>query len=138
MSHVPSSHGSGHDTGEPHGHQAEDEIAYGKVITVGVVSLIIFALSTVWAAIILKAQTEHVEATSGAATRPAEIGRDEIGIVDQVPFLGDHRLAEWKAEKATHLDGYGWVNRAQGIAHIPIEKAMDAVAAGGLPAGAPR
>jgi hypothetical protein len=136
MSHVPSGHGSGHD--DPHSHQSEDEIAYGKVIAVGVVSLVIFALSTVWASIILKAQTAHVEETSGAAAKPAEIGRDEIGIVDQTPFIADHRLGEWKAEKAAHLNGYGWTDRAGGIAHIPIEKAMDAVAAGGLPAGAPR
>lgn len=123
---------------EPHGHQAEDEIDYAKVIAVGVVSLVIFALATWWAAIILRHQTEHVEAATGAATRPAEMGREEIGIVDQVPFQIDHRLANWKAEKSTHLNGYGWVDRAKGVAHMPIEKAMDAVATGALPAGAPR
>ncbi len=29
-----------------------------------------------------------------------------------------------------HLDGYGWVNRAGGAVHIPIERAMDLVVAG--------
>jgi hypothetical protein len=92
----------------------------------------------VWAAVILRHQTAHVEAATGAALRPAEIGRDEIGIVDQVPFLIDHRLELWRAEKSAHLNGYGWVDRAKGIAHVPIQKAMDAVATGALPAGAPR
>ena len=40
----------------------------------------------------------------------------EIGIVDQVPFQIDHRLAIWKAEKSAHLNGYGWVDRAKGVA----------------------
>lgn len=123
---------------EPHGHQAEDEIDYTKVIVVGVVSLVIFALATVWAAVILRHQTAHVEEATGAANRPTEIGRDEIGIVDQTPFLVDHRLAGFKAEKSKQLNGYGWIDRAKGVAHIPIEKAMDAVASGALPGGAPR
>ena len=83
-------------------------------------------------------QTEQVEEKTGVATKPAEIGREEIGIVDQVPFSIDQRLHNWKAERSAHLNGYGWVDRTKGIAHMPIEKAMDAVASGALPAGAPR
>jgi hypothetical protein len=123
---------------EPHGRQSEDEVDYTKVIGVGVVSLIIFALSIWWASIILRHQKTQTEEKTGVATRPAEIGRDEIGIVDQPPFLTDHRLHYWKAERAALLNGYGWVDRAKGIAHVPIDKAMDAVANGALPAGAPR
>jgi hypothetical protein len=130
-------HGSGgHGHGEEHG--ASDEIAYGKVIGIGVASLVIFALCTVWAAVILKRETARVESSTGAPRTPAMIGKQEIGIVDQVPFIVDHRLAEWKAEHKARLDGYGWIDRAGGIAHIPIETAMDQVAAGALPQGAPR
>jgi hypothetical protein len=129
---------SQHGHEEPHGHQAEDEIAYGKVIKVGVISLVVFALSTVWAAILLKRQTEHSQAETGAATEPTELGRSEIGIVDQPPFVTDSRLETWHAERAARLNGYGWVDRAKGIAHVPIEKALEAVAKGTLPAGAPR
>jgi len=127
-----------HDHDEPHGHQSEDEIDYPKVIGVGVVSLAIFALATWWAAILFHGQTRRVEEETGVATKPAEIGREEIGIVDQVPFSIDQRLHNWKAERSAHLNGYGWVDRTKGIAHMPIEKAMDAVASGALPAGAPR
>ena len=65
-----------------------------------------------------------------------ELGRQEIGIVDQVPFEIDHRLELWRMERMGKLNGYGWVDKAKGIAHVPIEKAMDAVAAGALPPGA--
>jgi hypothetical protein len=135
---------SGHDN-NPHGndqhgqgHKSEDEIAYGKVIGVGAVSLVIFALSTVWAAVILSRETKKVEDAVGVTYRPLKVEQEEIGIVDQIPFASDKRLPRWKAEHAAKLNGYGWVDRAKGVAHIPIERAMEAVAGGTLPAGAPR
>jgi mono/diheme cytochrome c family protein len=39
----------------------------------------------------------------------------------------------WQAQDRlvqTHLDGYGWINQAAGIVHIPIERAMDLIVAG--------
>ena len=40
-----------------------------------------------------------------------------------------------KAEELRRLNGYGWVDRKAGIAHIPIDRAMDIVATTGLPQG---
>jgi hypothetical protein len=128
--HGPSEH-------DPHGHQSEDHIAFGKVIKVGVGSLVIFALGVVWAAKILHHDTQHWVDATGLAPQPV-LGKAEIGIVDQVPFNGDHRLADWRKERATRLNGYGWIDRARGVAHVPIERAMEAAAGGALPAGAPR
>jgi hypothetical protein len=132
---------SGHDKSHNdhgHGHGAEDEIAYGKVIGVGVVSLAVFALSIFWAAKILSRETEKVEQATGVTHRPPRVEQEEIGIVDQVPFAIDRRLHRWKAEHAARLNGYGWIDRSKGIAHVPIDQAMEAVAGGALPAGAPR
>ena len=124
---------------DPHGsHKSEDEIAYGKVILVGVVSLAIFAASTVWAAIIFRNETKKVEEATGLVHRPPRVEQEEIGIVDQVPFSVDTRLHRWRAEHDAKLNGFGWVDRAKGIAHVPIERAMEAVAGGALPEGAPR
>jgi hypothetical protein len=64
---------------------------------------------------------------------PTELGSAEIGIVDQVPFEGDQRLQKWKTERALWLTSYGWVDRARGIAHMPIERAMDEIVAGAVP-----
>jgi len=132
---------SGHDKSHNdhgHGHGAEDEIAYGKVIGVGVVSLAVFALSIFWAWKILGRETEKVEQATGVTHRPLRVEQEEIGIVDQVPFSIDRRLHRWKAEHAARLNGYGWIDRSKGIAHVPIDQAMEAVAGGALPAGAPR
>jgi hypothetical protein len=130
---------SGHDPHkDQHGQKSEDEIAYGKVIAVGVVSLAIFALSTVWAARIFFHETQKVEDATGAPRRPPRVEQQEIGIVDQVPFSADTRLHRWRAEHSAKLNGFGWVDRSKGVAHVPIEQAMEAVAGGKLPTGAPQ
>jgi hypothetical protein len=131
----PTSDPHAHD--DPHGKQGEDHIDFVKVVGVGVVSLIIFALATWWAAIILRRETAKAYEQSGKS-KPVEIGRTEIGIVDQVPFVSDHRLEDWRKERSEKLHGFGWTDRAKGLIHIPIEKAMDRVAAGAKPAGAPK
>ena len=42
-------------------------------------------------------------------------------------------LAAFRAHEETQLDSYGWVDRDQGIAHIPIAEAMKDLAARGIP-----
>jgi hypothetical protein len=42
-------------------------------------------------------------------------------------------LARMRAEEQRRVDSYGWVDRKAGIAHIPVERAMDILAKTGLP-----
>jgi hypothetical protein len=42
-------------------------------------------------------------------------------------------LSRLKAQSLDRLNTYGWVNREAGIAHIPIDRAMDILAKSGLP-----
>lgn len=42
-------------------------------------------------------------------------------------------LAAYRAEKERSLHGFGWVDAQRGIAHIPIEQAMELLAAGARP-----
>ena len=131
--------GQGQDhAGHGHGsHDNEDSIDFVKVIAVGVVSLVIFAIATYWAATILRRETARIEERTGHP-RPAQLGAPEIGIVDQPPFISDTRLEVWQKQHADRLNNYGWAERAKGVAHIPIESAMDAVVGGARAAGAPR
>ena len=133
-----STHSHGTESAHPPGHESEDAIDYTKVILVGVISLVAFALGTVWAVKILHHETEKVHAATGVPRTPAALGKPEIGIVDQVLFEGDQRLAVWRAERAARLNGYGWVDRSKGIVHVPIERAMEQVLSGALPDGAPK
>jgi hypothetical protein len=110
----------------------QDKIDFKKVIAVGVVSLVIFALASWWAASILRSERTAL-GPQAEWKAPTELGNAEIGIVDQVPFEGDQRLQKWKTERADWLNGYGWVDRARGVVHIPIERAMEELAAGAVP-----
>ena len=114
-------------------HQNEDQIDFTKVIVVGVVSLVLFALCTLWAVKILDGESSRLRDERGERRRPSEAGKTEIGIVDQVPFDIDHRLDVWRKERSEALNSYGWVNRKRGVAHIPIDKAMEQLAAGAVP-----
>ncbi len=103
------------------------------MIAVGVVSLVIFALASWWAISILHSEKRDAgQARRDRIARPRSASA-EIGIVDQIPFENDTRLAHWRAERAAVLNGYGWVDRSHGIIHIPIERAMDAVVSGAAP-----
>ena len=103
-----------------------DGIDIKKILLVGGGSLAIFALSAVVAYIILRHDTAAFD-ERGRPPVPAYIGKDEIGIVDQPEFEGDHRLEEWKAVKQQRLNHYGWVDRKKNLIHIPIDKAIDQV-----------
>lgn len=43
-------------------------------------------------------------------------------------------LRQFRAEQATRLQGYGWVDRAANVVHLPIERAIDLTVERGLPA----
>jgi hypothetical protein len=104
------------------------ELNLGKIVLIGVVSLAIFAAGVLWAYELMVRRERGIRA-AGPARVPSEIGKPEIGIVDQVPFEIDHRLEIWRAERTKRLSTYGWVDRAKGIVHIPIDRAMQEVVA---------
>jgi hypothetical protein len=99
-----------------------------KIMLVGVGALFIFAVGIIWSYYLYVAQLREI-GERGLATPATEIGKPEIGIVDQVLFSTDTRLAVWRADHAKRLGKYGWVDRAKGVAHIPIEMAMQKVIA---------
>lgn len=105
----------------------EDGMNIFKIVVVGVVSLVIFAISAVIAALILSNDEAQLN-VKGLAGMPADIlKKEEIGIIDVAPFDTDQRLAIWHAANAKALSTYGWVDRAKGVVHIPIERAMNEV-----------
>jgi hypothetical protein len=55
----------------------------------------------------------------------------EAPLLQAVP---GEELAEWQAEEERLLGTYGWVDRDNDLARIPIERAMAIVAERGLPA----
>jgi hypothetical protein len=102
----------------------EDGMNIAKIIIVGVVSLVIFAVSAVIAGVIISMDEGQLK-VRGMAPLPADIQKkEEIGIIDYVEFDRDTRLEVWRKDMAKKLSSYGWVDRQKGIIHIPIEQAM--------------
>jgi hypothetical protein len=128
---------SSHKESAPGPHGAQDDVDYGKVIIVGVLSLLLFAVSIAWSTFVWKGTIKDTEAKTGKA-REIDMSRTEQGIVDQVPFVSDKRLPGWRAARKHDLESYGWVDKSKNLVHIPIEAAMDKIAGGAMPAGAPR
>jgi hypothetical protein len=129
--------GAGHEHGELQAEAGADVVDYGKVVGVGVASLVIFALAITWAGYLMHWKVEEVHAEHGKA-REFDTHQEEIGIVDQVPFSIDQRLPKWRQARKLDLETYGWVDKSRGVVRIPIGEAMDKVAGGAMPAGAPR
>jgi hypothetical protein len=119
--------GAHHDDPHPEGHMADD-MNLVKIVVIGLISLGIFAVGVVWSTILLS-RGEREREIEGKAGEPKLMGREEIGIVDQVPFDRDRRLEIWRAERQKALHGWGWADRDRGTVRIPIERAMDWVVA---------
>jgi hypothetical protein len=118
----------------------EEQLPISKVVTVGVVSLLIFAIGSAWA---LKMRTGmlHEMNPTGSEHIPARLGAEEQGMVDQIPFELNHWVKDDRAASKDQLEGYGWVDRKAGSVHIPIERAIElqlADAAKPAPAPAPQ
>ncbi len=123
------SHSHSHSTGgHGHGHVGSDEMNLKKIIFIGVLSLAVFAAGIVWAYFLLVGQRAEIR-RAGPEKVATEMGKAEIGIVDQILFSDDNRLDVWKAEHKHRLESYGWIDKAKGVAHIPIEQAMAKVVA---------
>ncbi len=99
--------------------QAEDRINYKTLGLVAFISLALFAVSIVWANSIL-VRTRGDE----AADPTPEIGKAEVGIVDQLQFNMDMRAETLRASKLEKLSSYGWVDPARNLVHVPVELAM--------------
>jgi hypothetical protein len=117
-----------------HGHggvrSEEDRISTPMIVIVGVASLVVFFLAGLAASSYLQVR----QGERGPLPIPPEVGRSKIGVVEQQLFELSVRGERDRAARLEKLRSYGWVDRAGGVAHIPIERAMDLVAKGVRPA----
>ncbi|MFL5311237.1 MAG: hypothetical protein ACJ79H_12365 [Myxococcales bacterium] len=125
MSHEPS-HSTEHLP--PPEAQADEHVASFKVVAVGVVALLVFGAATVWSARILD-RTARMLSPGGPLPVGKEIGKPEIGIVDQTPFETTRGAEKYRREAMQRLNSYGWVDRQKGTIHVPIERAIEEMVA---------
>jgi hypothetical protein len=126
---------------DPHGAQGghgavrseEDRISTGKIVAVGVGSLVIFILASLVTSMYQQIRLgEH-----GPIPIPPEVGQSKIGMVEQQQFDVAVRGERDRAARLERLGTYGWVDRSTGIAHVPIDVAMELVSKGVRPSPGP-
>jgi hypothetical protein len=121
-----------------HGHgdlrQEEDRIASRPIVAIGVAALVLFFLAS-WVTI------GYLRVRFGGDRPPLlpapEVGQSKIGLVEQQQFELAMRGERAHEAQRARLEGYGWVDRAAGIVHVPIEQAMELTIQGVRPAAAP-
>jgi hypothetical protein len=107
----------------------EDHVPFWRIMGMSVVSLAVFALFILWSTKI-QYDVAGTLVESGNSPMPADVYKPEVGIVDQVLFEKQAVAAQTQEAQRKRLSSYGFVDRAKGIVHIPIERAMDELAGG--------
>ncbi len=123
------------DTNNPQGNplavEPQDErLPTALLATVAIIALVVFAAGVFWAMKIMESVQGEIVAATGPHREPDQLGRQEIGIVDQTLFTREKRAADMRASTQKRLGSAGWVSQRQQIVHIPITAAMEAVAGG--------
>jgi hypothetical protein len=103
--------------------EEQQKMNWKVIIGVGVGSVVIFALATVWSTHILNATKAEMQ-PAGPLPIPRQVNSYEVGIVNQRVFALDQRAAQKRLQQMERLESYGWVDRQAGLAHIPIDEAM--------------
>lgn len=108
-----------------------DRIYPARIVLVGAAALLIFAAAS--AVTVLYMRRAQAELNPAFPVMPAAAGEAKIGIVEQQLFENADRAKTLRVEEERRLHSYGWVDRKAGLAHLPIDRAMDLVLQGERP-----
>jgi len=103
--------------------QEQQKMNWPMILGVGIGSILIFAVATVWSTYILNSTRAEMQ-PAGPPPLPKQVDQYEVGIVNQRVFALDQRAAQKRLQQIERLRSYGWVDREAGVAHIPIDEAM--------------
>jgi hypothetical protein len=104
----------------------------GRAIAISSAILVVFVTVCLVVAVDLtRAFAKHVVLPDSAPPKP------ELGMIEQTPIRETQGGLDAVAEQRRSLESWGWVDRGRGVARIPIERAMDLVAAEAAEGGAP-
>jgi len=101
-------------------------------LTIGLLALVAIALVLMW-----YLTTSIYEQQKAGDPPPPLMVEARVQHQPPNPRLQSDPFAELDLLRATQdaqLNSYGWVDESAGLAHIPIERAMDLLVANGLPA----
>jgi hypothetical protein len=125
--HLPGAHG-----GIAHPPAEEDVVPSRRIVAVGVAALVVFFVGSLAAGLAMRNLRRELN-PDGPPAWPAEAGKAKIGMVEQRLFEHANQGAAWRAQAQQRLGSIGWVDRQKGLAHIPIDRAMDRIVSGERP-----
>lgn len=99
-----------------------------KVVGAGVGALVLFGV-TVFITYLLMERWRGDSPPEHLAPLPPAIGHTEINFVHQTYFPTIDYTNRGQGDARHTLDSYGWVDRSRGIIHMPVDAAIDALAA---------
>ncbi|HEX3343452.1 MAG TPA: hypothetical protein VHS09_02715, partial [Polyangiaceae bacterium] len=99
--------------------QEEDAVASRSLVRIGIVSGVVGVAGVLVAWALLGAA---VGSTPGR--RPRGPAPRELSGIEQDPIRDTRAAADLQAAQRRELEGWGWVDRDAGVAHIPIDRAM--------------
>lgn len=108
--------------------QLDDKVHTARIVTVGVVSLLVFGVGIFWAVTI---QERTLGTIKSIGPKAVEAHKQEVGIVFQPLFTTEPLSAERVREEREALEMWGWADAEHKHVRVPVEQAMDLMAKGG-------
>jgi len=130
--HAAALHAAAEHHGDAHPPAEQDVVPSRQIVLVGVAALVLFTIGSIAAGLGMKAMQRTVN-PDGAHAAPTEAGKAKIGMVEQRLFEYSNMGVAWRERQHRRLDTFGWVDKDKGIAHIPIDQAMEQVEKGQRP-----
>jgi hypothetical protein len=116
-----------------HGHAANSVSVRGLVIFASSLVILGIVVELILGGVINGLYRESKSAHELAAPRFQDDSAEYPAPRLQANPAGE--LTSFKEEELARLNGYGWVDEKKGIAHIPIDRAIEILAEKGLPKG---
>jgi hypothetical protein len=106
--------------------QEEDNVPARRLIRVGLAAVVVSVAAVIGSTALL-GRAGQAKLGGGPAERVAKHGDTApatIGLVEQTLIEHEERGVEQREREEARLREYGWVDRAHGVVHIPIDRAM--------------
>ena len=118
------------------GDKFDSEVVMGPVVqvTIGVVVSCVVGFVVVWGMLALNDRS--VEAAMPTALPIDQANENRLPTGPLLQADPEAELEELRHEMATRLNGFGWVDQAAGVVHIPIDQAIGLMAVEPEPASA--
>jgi hypothetical protein len=115
--------------GGAHPPAEEDRIRSGMIVFIGVAAVVLFFVASL-AVIGAMRRQQRAILPQGPAPYAEPLGTSKIGLLEQRLFENSNQVQAMYEAQRQKLRSYGWVDPAQGVVRIPIDRAMEMVMRG--------